>query len=133
MFLAGAIMPSSFGFDKLYSINKSLTFIQFYFEQTRKKMFRVAVSVSGVSRCDQRLHPLHVSMYHVMNYFTVYFTIDKLSRMAIIPLQYWTVTAGTKLHSISFSLNSQLQVKKSKPEIHFILHLIVIVKSSAQQ
>ena len=125
MFLAGAIMPSSFGFDKLYSINKSLTFIQFYFEQTRKKMFRVAVlSVSGVSRCDLRLHSLHVSLYHVMNYFTVYFTIDKLSRMAIIPLQYWTVTAGAKLHSNSSSLNSQLQVKKSKPEIHFILHLI---------
>ena len=112
-------MPSSFGFDKLYSISKSLTFIQFYFEQTRKKMFRVAVSVMW-----SEITPLHVSLYHVMNYFTVYFTIDKLSRMAIIPLQYWTVTAGTKLHSNSSSLNSQLQVKKSKPEIHFILHLI---------
>ena len=106
-------MPSSFGFDKLDSINKSLDtpFIQFYFEQTRKKMFRVAVSVSGVSSWDKRLrlHPPQpcINMYHVVNYFTVYLTIDKLPRVAIIPLQYWTVTDGTKLHSNSSSPNKQ--------------------------
>ena len=65
-------------------------------------MFRVAVSVSGESSWNQRLHPLHV-----VNYFTVYLTIDKLPRVAIIPLQYWTVTDGTKLHSNSSSPNKQ--------------------------
>ena len=88
MFLAGAIMPSSFGFDKLDSINKSLPFIQFILNKHGRKCSVLRyLSVA----CPAGIRDYTLFMYHVVNYFTVYLTIDKLPRLVIIPLQYWTV------------------------------------------
>ena len=109
MFLAGAIMPSSFGFDKLDSINKSLPFIQFILNKHGRKCSVLRyLSVA----CPAGIRDYTLFMYHVVNYFTVYLTIDKLPRLVIIPLQYWTANWWNK---ITFQL---ILPQLSTPGIH---------------
>ena len=129
MFLTGAIMPSSFGFDKLVSINKSLTFTI---------LSELNTEESVVWCCGIRWvfgfwigHWIKLTcILFRITYFTVYLTIDKLSHMANYPSSILDSTPTNRLHpKFILPQQSTLQFKKFKLDVSildFIWHRIAL-------